>query len=117
MFLILLVLHDPDLCWEVVSAWEQAGATGITLLPSTGPGRIRRGAGPREDLPLIPSLADLLGEDEVRNQTLFTVVRDGTIKDKIIAETQHITGDLNQPNTGVLFVMPVAEAYGLDREA
>jgi len=33
----------------------------------------------------------------------------------VIKATENLVGDLNLPNTGILTVLPVSRAYGLDR--
>jgi hypothetical protein len=44
---------------------------------------------------------------------VITLVHGEEMVDAIIDATQKITGDLNQPNTGVLAVLPVARLYGV----
>ncbi|KAF0110487.1 MAG: hypothetical protein FD147_1633 [Chloroflexi bacterium] len=116
MYLILFVLHDPDLLRDVLEVWEKAGVCGITVLPSTGLKRLQTQDVLREDLPLIPSLEDLIQQEERLNRTLFTVVNDNEMVDKVVEATQSIVGDLNLPNSGILTVLPVARAFGLDRK-
>jgi nitrogen regulatory protein PII len=116
MFMILLVLHQTEKLNDILSAWDEAGASGVTILPSTGLGRIRRMNGLREDMPLFPSLEDILRPDEVANRTIFTIVENEEFVDRILEATQQVTGDLNLPNTGILAVIPVARCYGLHRK-
>ena len=116
MYMILFVLHNQDLLRDVMEAWEKEGVNGITILLSTGLQRLRASDVLREDLPLIPSLEDLIRQEETTNRTLFTIVKDDEMVDRVVAATQSITGDLNLPNTGILTVLPVARAYGLDRK-
>lgn len=60
MHLILFVLHDPDKLYELMDGWDEAGVSGVTVLPSTGIGRLKASDMLREDLPLMPSLEDIL---------------------------------------------------------
>jgi hypothetical protein len=115
MFLILLILDDPHQTNAVLKAWDEAGAPGVTVLLSTGIGRIRRRIGLGEELPLIPSLEDFLQLEEKPHRTFFTIVRGQELVDRIVQATHDIIGDLNRPHTGILVVLPVLEAYGLDR--
>lgn len=115
MFMIMLILNDPEKCQDVLDAWESAGAVGITILPSTGLGRVRKKMGLNEDLPLMPSLEDFFQQEENLHRTLITIVHERLIVDRIIHATQTLLGDLNQPHTGILAILPVLEAYGLDR--
>ena len=110
-FLIVFVLNDVDQCGKILEAWELAGLRGITILDSSGLGRVRMAA-TREDIPLMPSLSDLLKSTETRHRTLFTVVKDQKTIDKIVDATQSVVGDLEQEDTGFLFVIPVSQAYG-----
>ena len=112
-YMVLLVLDDIDHCPHVFDAWDKAGTSGITILESTGLGRVRRALGMRDDLPLMPSLRSLLQSREERHRTLFTVVDSEEMVDKLIEATQSITGDLSRPNKGVLFVLPVLRAIGI----
>ncbi|MFN8400581.1 MAG: P-II family nitrogen regulator [Anaerolineales bacterium] len=114
MYLVTLVLHDPDLLEELLDAWTKAGVEGATVLFSSGMGRFRQKQGMRDDLPLIPSLDDFYEAPQTLNRTVFTVVNDDAMVDKILDVTQKLVGDLSQPDTGVMIVTPVARAYGLD---
>lgn len=114
MYLILFVLDDPDKLQDLLEAWEKAGSGGATVLVSTGMGRIRNNT-IRDDIPLMPGLDDFYKRIEEFHRTLFTVVKDDSTLEKIVAATQDVVGDLNRPNTGILVVMPAAQVYGLEK--
>lgn len=115
MFLVLFVLDNAEKLDQVLDVWEETGVTGITILHSSGLGRARRVSGMRDDLPLMPSLKNLFDQEEYFSRTLFTVVNDEQVVDRLVAATQAITGSLDDPETGLLVVMPVARAYGLSK--
>jgi nitrogen regulatory protein P-II 1 len=106
-YLVVLIADNPSDCPLILDAWEEIGVTGVTILDSTGLGRVRR-AGLRDDLPLMPSLRELFQSDEVRHRTLLSVVEE---------QAQNVIGDLDGPHTGFLFVVPVLQAYGLGKGA
>ena len=114
-YLVVLVLDDPDQCGDVLEAWEVAGAPGVTILDSTGLGRVRR-ACIRDDVPLMPSLSDLFRREGERHRTLFCIVRDQSPVDAIVQATRDVVGDLDQPDSGLLFVVPVSQVYGLSKK-
>jgi len=114
MFFILYVLNDINKCKEVVNAWESVGIKGLTILPSTGMGRLKKSV-LGDDIPLFPSLQDFFESDETLNRTLFTVTDDESLIDKIVEVTEKVVGDLNKHHTGILVVLPVLRAYGLHR--
>ncbi len=116
MYMILFVLHDPNRLHDVLTAWNDSGVSGITILPSTGLKRMRESTGLREDLPLIPSLEDLINHEEKLNRTLFTIVSNDEMVEKVLHATEDLIGDLDLPNTGILAVIPLARVYGLNRK-
>lgn len=113
-YLVILVLDNPDQCPDVLRAWDEAGVPGVTILESTGLARMQQAIW--DDLPLVPSVRDLLGTRELHHRTIFTVVRDEEAVDRVIAATQEVIGDLNTHHTGILFVVPVARVLGLERK-
>lgn len=113
-YLVVLVVDDIDHCPEILDAWEEAGVLGVTILASTGLGHMRR-AGLRDDMPLMPSLQDLFESEEVHHRTLLAVVDSQELVDKMVAIAQQIIGNLEDPHTGFLFVIPVIQAYGLGK--
>ncbi len=60
-YMILYVLDNVGQMSEVLNAWERAGVVGVTIFDTTGVARLRQ-AGLRDDLPLLPSLIDLLAD-------------------------------------------------------
>jgi nitrogen regulatory protein PII len=111
-FMVLLIVDDLNICPRVLDAWDAAKVPGITILESTGMGRLRQGS-IRDDIPMMPSLSDLFRSREHRHRTIFSVVEGEEMVDRLIKITQEILGDLNKPDTGVLFVLPVSRAVGL----
>jgi hypothetical protein len=114
--LVVLVLDNPDQAEEVLTAWLEVGIGGATILDSAG---LRYKIGRRnmrDDLPLIPSLRDLLQGREEPHCTLFAVVPDGFDLDGLVTATEGITGALDEPDTGILFVIPVTRVWGLNRK-
>jgi nitrogen regulatory protein P-II 1 len=111
--MVVLVLDDLEHSAAILEAWEEAGTSGVTLLESTGLGRLRRRLKMRDDLPLMPSLSAVLGQREEQHRTIFTIVDDDTMVDALFDATQQITGDLTEPNRGIMFVLPVVRAVGL----
>ena len=113
-YLVVMIVDNPDDSAEILDAWEALGVPGVTVLESTGLGRLRRAA-MQDDFPLMPSLHDLLHQSEIRHRTLMSVVKEQEMVDKMVAAAEKITGNLDEPHTGFLFVVPVLQAYGLER--
>jgi nitrogen regulatory protein P-II 1 len=113
MKLILFVLHDAEKLNELLDAWKDAGVSGATVLFSTGLGRIHQSMALRDDLPLMPSLEDFLPRPEHFSRTIFTMIDDEAVVEKVVAATQQVVGDLCEPDRGLLMVLPVSQVYGL----
>jgi len=112
--LVVLVLNDVNQLQPMIEAWTEAGAPGITVLHSTGAARLKDGLR-RDDIPLFPSLSDLLQHDDRHHRTIFSLVDDDALAERLIAATQQIVGDFDAHHTGLLFTVPVGRALGLGR--
>ena len=111
--LLVFVLDNLEQCPDILDAWEEAGVPGVTILESTGLGHLRSAM--RDDLPLLPSLRDLLASRELHHRTLFTVIEDEATLERIITATERIIGDFTRHHTGLLFVVPVIRVLGLEK--
>ena len=114
--LVVLVLNDPDRTEDVLNAWLDVGISGATILDSSGLSHHISKHRLRDDLPLFPSLSDLLRSREEQHRTLFAVLPDGFDVEGLVAVTEQITGPLDEPGTGIMFVVPVTRAWGLHRK-
>ena len=114
--MVWFVLHDASFLSDILTARKDIGVLGITILPSTGLRRLEENNALRDDVPLIPSVEDLVCDEETLNRTLFTIVETDEMVDKVVDATQRVVGDLNKPNTGILCVIPLGRVYGLNRK-
>lgn len=112
MKMILFVLNDPTRVLDLLNAWREAGASGATVLFSTGMGRLNQSGALRDDLPLMPSLSDFYVQGEELSRTIFTVIRDDLVE-SIIVVTGQTVGDLSKPGSGILIVLPIDSVHGL----
>jgi nitrogen regulatory protein P-II 1 len=113
-YMVVLVIDDIEQCPAVLDAWEEAGVLGVTILTSTGLGHVRR-AGLRDDMPMMPSMVDLFMHEEVLHRTLLSVVDSEELVDKMTEAAEKIIGNLDDPHTGFMFVVPVIKARGFAR--
>lgn len=112
-YLVVMVLDDINHGPRLFDAWEAAGVTGITIIESTGLGRLRRTLGLRDDMPLMPSIRALTQAREEHHRTIFSIVEGEAMVDTLIDVTERTIGKLSEPHTGVLFALPVARVVGL----
>jgi nitrogen regulatory protein PII len=112
--LVVFVLDDVRHFPDVLRAWQGAGVRGITILESTGLARQQQ-VFERDDIPLMPSLRDMLAGRERHHRTLLAVVEDDSVIDEVIRITQEIVGDLTEPDTGIMFITPLSRVVGIPK--
>ena len=110
--IVVVILYDPLKLADLLDAWENAGASGVTVLYSTGIGRLNSAKGLRDDLPLMPSLDDFYPDPAHIGRTLFSVTDDEQTVQKLIEATREVLGDLSQHRTGLLMVLPTVYVEG-----
>ena len=110
--MIIMVLDDPDKLTDVMRVWQHQGASGITILESSGLGRALLAAGGmicrfsrgcaiffRPARRTIVRCLPVVG-DEVDVEAFFTA-------------TEEVVGPLDAPNSGLIVALPVLAARGI----
>ena len=108
--MMILVLYNLSHFEEVLAAWHDAGALELTIMDGVGTRLPSEQAG-RDDLPLLPSMRDLLQADDAPRRVIFAAVPD-ELADPIVAATERILGDLRERGNGILVVLPVSRIVG-----
>ncbi len=116
-YLVTFVLDDVNQGPDIFDAWENAGVGGITIIESTGLGRVRREQGYRDDIPLMPSIRSLFHAREEHHRTIFSIVEGEEMVNRLIEVTEGVVGELTEPNTGVLFAIPLSHVAGVPRRS
>lgn len=114
MFMVMLVLDNPDKLDEVLNAWEAVGIRGATIVESTGIQRLKRKNVHMRYLFQTPALI------EEGHLTLFVIVEGEPMVHACLQATEQIVGDLNTPHTGVFAAWSLAVVRGValgEREA
>jgi nitrogen regulatory protein PII len=112
MQLLFLVIKRVELVDEIMHALATAGIRGGTCIDSMG---MAKSISDMDNLPMIGVLRALLsGEDpDQKGKTIFVAVHEDqvqTARNAIVS----VTGDLTQPNAGVLFGVPITFAEGVN---
>ncbi|WP_242836398.1 hypothetical protein [Ruminococcus sp. FC2018] len=107
-----MVIKRVELVDEIMIALAQAGVRGGTSIDSVGMAKSISGA---ENLATIGLLSSILkGVDPTqKGKTVFVVVDDEQVQ-SAIAAIKSVTGELTQPNAGVLFTVPITYAEGIN---
>ena len=108
MQLLFLVIKRIELVDEIMRSLAQAGIRGGTVIDSGG---MAKSISTMDNLPMIGVLS---GEDAAqKGKTIFVAVADDQVDVARKAITD-VTGDLSQPNAGVLFGVPISFAEGVN---
>lgn len=110
MYMLLMVLDDMTKRNEVLEAWMGAGVEGVTIVESTGVNRVlpRRSA-----QPMFAGFGQVFGGGRVGHNTLFAVIESMEIAEAAVKATKAVLGDLDQPYTGIIFLVPVVKTWGM----
>lgn len=107
MYMIMVVLDNPDLLDETLEAWDQVGVRGATIIESTGIHRLRKKNIPMRYLFQTPGVV------EEGHLTLFVIVEGEKMVQECLDATEGIAGNLDEPNTGIFAAWPLAFVRGL----
>jgi len=108
--LLIAVINREEKLDEILSGFLELGVSGATIIASEGMGRVVS-----RDIPIFAGLDQLAAFSRPQNQTILTVLRDEKV-DEVIAMLQEITGNLEDPATGIVMTVPLARVVGLAPE-
>ncbi len=109
---LVLVLNKNELLEEVLSALKKAGVSGATILDSQGMGSALYGS-KNQDVPMFGSLKTFFDREHPYNKTVFTIVENDQKLKEAIDAIISVTGNLDKPNEGLLFTVPLGQVVGL----
>jgi nitrogen regulatory protein PII len=96
---------------DLLETLLEEGYSGATIINSTG--MISKMAKHMENYPIFGSLRFLVDFDREENITIFMALKDEQVESvkKIV---RNVIGDLSQPNTAVMFTLPILSVEGID---
>lgn len=110
MQLLVLILKKYELMDELLKHLAKSGVKGATILDGTG---MAEALVNMEDLPMFGVLRRMLSEEEKEVSKVMLIV----LKDEQIIKTRtvikDVIGDLKEPNTGIMFSIPITSVEGL----
>ncbi len=111
IYLLIVILDDVKRMPALLHSWQAIGMPGATILASAGAFRVttllsRVGLG---------ALDRLFEMAEVRRRTLLVAIEDDRLLEQAIAEAERVMDGFDRPDSGLLLVLPVAQARGLHK--
>jgi CBS domain-containing protein len=109
--LLIIILDDLSRLPDLLHAFRNIGVPGVTIFESVGAHRVQSWL----DRVGLGGLDRLFESREIRRRTLLAAVEDEELLAKAIAEAEQVVGGFDQPNTGLLLVLPVTQVKGLHK--
>lgn len=109
--LLVVILEQRSKLPELLEAWQEAGVPGVTIMPCAGAIRARSWL----------SMLGLAGIDRMfesavlPQRMLLAAIDDDEALARAEAAAERIVGDFDQPNSGLLMVIPLARVSGLHK--
>lgn len=110
MQLLVAVINDRERLDEILSGFVEIGVTGATVISSEGMGHVLS-----HDIPIFAGLQTLITRSRPQNRTIFSVIDDEKVE-PALALLHDVCGDLDDPATGIAFLIPVSRVEGLAPE-
>ena len=110
MYLLVIITRQEDKTYDFLKLLPTVGVRGATVIESRGMGKILRD---REII--FTSIEQILSAsiDLTDNVVILSLVQGGEVLANARRLARKVFGDFAHPNTGVLFVLPVADVEGL----
>lgn len=110
MQLLVVILKNEALLDDILKKLAEEGVKGGTILEGKGMGEELMNM---EDLPMFGTLKKLLRDDEDKTHVALFVIRDEMVVEA--RETVKSMVNLKEPNTGIMFVVPITYVEGLGK--
>ncbi len=108
MKLLVYVMNDIHLQEAFLVQLKERGIKGATIINSTGMGRV---LAENEDRDLIGSLKFLFDNPRAESRTFLMALEEGQV-DVVMDIIEQVAGDLNRPNSGIAFTLPIDQIKG-----
>ena len=109
MQLLVIVLNKVECLEDILEQFADKGILGATVIDSRG---MAQSLYDHDELKFIVSLRQLLDPSHQENKTIFAVLEEEKIS-QVSEIVDKATGGLNQPDTGILFTIPVQYIEGI----
>lgn len=109
MYLLMAIIDDPNKVVYILEGFLQIGIKGATIVDSIGMAHLMA-----DRVPIFSRFA-ASGVSERYNRMILVLIDNKEEVDGAIEVIQHVVGDLTQPETGLVWVLPVERCVGLNK--
>jgi nitrogen regulatory protein P-II 1 len=109
MKLLVFILNKEEHLEEILEVFLELNIKGATILDSVGMGSILA-----QDIPIFAGFKNLMQGSRTANKTILTLIPEELVETTVKAIEQ-IVGSLEEPGTGLVFVVDVDKIYGISK--
>lgn len=106
MKLLIFILNQTDKLDKLLRELADEHLTGATVLNSSGMASQLANSNDESLSNIFGSIRNLLKDSKRENKTIMMVTKDANIA-KIEAVIERVVGNIDLPNTGILFTIPI----------
>lgn len=106
MKLLIFILNKTDKLDRLLKELADEHLTGATVFNSSGMASQLANSNDESLSNIFGSLRNLLKDTKKENKTIMMVTKDQNVP-KIEAVIERVIGNIDEPNTGILFTLPV----------
>ena len=110
MQLLVTILKKANRMDELIKELAKAGVKGATILDGTG---MAESLMNMEDLPLFGVLRRIMTDEEREASKVMMIALKDEIVQDVMAIIKAVMGDLTEPNTGIMFTLPITHFEGI----
>ncbi len=105
----MVILKKIDLIDEIMKKLAETGVKGGTIIDGTG---MAKALVNMDDIPIFGMLRHMLvDEEKLTSKLLIFVLKEEQVK--VTRKTiKEVIGDLSEPNTGIMFTIPIKDVEG-----
>mgnify|MGYP003759898421 FL=1 len=115
MYVLFIVLNEVEYLSDILIKLRQLGIRGATVIETMGARTIQDKG--MYNIPLIGGFMKSLDGGTMSNKTIFSVIeKEEQVKSSMNQIEKILGGDIDRPNKGIMFVLPVTHMRGGELE-
>ncbi|MBV1756611.1 MAG: hypothetical protein KMY55_02085 [Dethiosulfatibacter sp.] len=109
MHLLIAIINNPEHVTDILDEFYKADVKGATVMDSMGMAHIMASY-----VPFFARFAEF-GDNPTQNKTIFAIIHSKENLKSAIDAIEHVVGDLDSPDTGIVMTLPIDFCKGLSK--
>ncbi len=112
MKLLVFILNKSEKLDPLIQEFAKHNLTGATVINSSGIAHKLIASNDETLSNIVGSLRRILNPENTQNNTMFMVIKDEKVNE-VIEIIESVVGNLNEPDSGIVFTLPVDFIKGM----